>query len=473
MCSAQRQQLSRAPPGDPGNLFPPSVWVLIMPTLAHIADRVLNRPLLIMPEKLAVITEVLAGRIGIDASAVAGLLPEASRFEGDLAFETVGGGKQALPYRRNADGTAIISVIGSLVNRGAWVGASSGLVSYEGLTFQVEKAAKDPETKAIVLDMQSPGGEAVGAFECASAVRAAAKVKPVIAVVNGMACSAAYAIASACRSIVSIDTGISGSIGVVMMHADYSRAIDKAGITPTFIHAGAHKVDGNPYQPLSAGVKTDMQAEVDAFYAKFLETVAAGRGNRLTAKAARATEARCLIGQDAKAAGLVDEIGTFADVISSLSPAAKGRALTRRLTMFTQDDLDRARAEGKTSGFAEGKDAGAAAGKAEGFDDGKKAGVDQGRLEGATAERARIKTIIESDAAKGREASAMHLALNTDMSAEAAAGVLQGLAKSSSIEQRAAGAVLGNTASVDTGERETAAPKIDRRAIFGRISGPQ
>lgn len=204
------------------------------------------------------------------------------------------------------------------MNRGAWVGASSGLVSYEGLTFQIQKAAKDPATKAIVLDMQSPGGEAVGAFECATVVRAVAKEKPIVAVVNGMAASAAYAIASACRAIVSIDTGISGSIGVVMMHADYSRAIDKAGITPTLIHAGAHKVDGNPYQPLPAGVKSDLQAEVDAFYEKFLETVAAGRGKRLTAKAARATEARCLIGRDALAAGLVDDTGTFADVIANV-----------------------------------------------------------------------------------------------------------------------------------------------------------
>ena len=301
-----------------------------MSHLARIADRVINRPLLLMPKKLGLIVEVLAGRIGIEAGADFGLrdpaaeaavagLPGASRFAGE-SYDRASG--RAMPYRRTPEGVAIVTITGSLVNRGAWVGASSGLTSYEGIAFQIDSAARDPKVRSILLDMESPGGEAVGCFEVAATIRKVGAEKPIHAMVNGMAASAAYAIASACRSITSVESGLSGSIGVVMLHADYSRAIDRAGITPTFIHAGAHKVDGNPFEPLSKEVRGDLQAEVEKFYSLFLETVAAGRGKRLSAKAARATEARTFIGQAALDAGLVDQIGNFGELLAMMNRSA-------------------------------------------------------------------------------------------------------------------------------------------------------
>jgi ClpP class serine protease len=99
------------------------------------------------------------------------------------------------------------------------------MTSYEGLKYQLATAARDASVSSILLDMDSPGGEAVGSFEAADAVRAAAGVKEVVAVVSGMAASAAYAIASAATRIVTTSSGISGSIGVVMLHADYSNKL--------------------------------------------------------------------------------------------------------------------------------------------------------------------------------------------------------------------------------------------------------
>ncbi|TIL81578.1 MAG: S49 family peptidase, partial [Mesorhizobium sp.] len=171
------------------------------------------------------------------------------------------------------------------------------------------------------LDMHSPGGEAVGAFETAALVRDLAARKRTVAVVNGMAASAMYAIGSGATEIVTTETGISGSIGVVLLHADFSRQLDREGITPTLIHAGAHKVDGNPFEPLSDAVREDLQAEVDAFYESFLVTVAKGRGNRLTAAAARKTEARTFIGQAAVDAGIADRVGSFELVLADLTRA--------------------------------------------------------------------------------------------------------------------------------------------------------
>lgn len=300
-------------------------------------SRVFNTPLLATPQKAATIGAYLLSRAdarmgrgtGAEQDAVAEEqyfkteeredgskilhAPRASRFHGQYLVDE--NGKPSL-YRVK-DRVAILQVIGSLVNRGAWVGASSGLVSYEGFIHQITTAANDSRVDSILLDMQSPGGEAVGCFEAAAAVRKAAAIKPVTALVNGMACSAAYAIASGATRRVTTPSGISGSIGVVLMHLDFSVYLHNEGVKPTLIHAGAHKVDGNPYEPLPKEVRDDLQAEVDQFYSMFVACVAEGTG--LTDEAIRATEARTYIGTEAVKVGLMDEVATIEEVLAAMT----------------------------------------------------------------------------------------------------------------------------------------------------------
>jgi signal peptide peptidase SppA len=328
-----------------------------MTFLAQIADRVLNRPLLILPDKASLIVEVLAGRIG-----VAG--PEASRFEG-TALRPDG---KLQPFKVTGDGVAVLSIVGSLVNRGAYIGASSGLVSYEGIQHQIKAVLADDDVESVVLDIQSPGGEAVGAFETAAMVRALSEVKHTVAVVNGMAASAAYAIASGASEIVTIETGVSGSIGVVMLHADYSLRLANDGIKPTMIFAGAHKVDGNPFEPLSDAVKTDLQNEVNAFYEAFLRTVADGRGSRLSVEGARATEARVLIGDAAVKAGLADRVGTFESVLADLSRAPAGRPISPQRSTSMGEKTGAPAAETQAGIPKDEHDAAVAAARSEGQD---------------------------------------------------------------------------------------------------------
>lgn len=325
--------------------------------LAHIADRALNRPLLVTPDKAQVIMSVLAGRIGIN-------VPEATRFEG-TPFAP---GKRPKTYNVTAGGVGIISIVGSLVNRGAWIGANSGLVSYEGIQHQLKAVAVDADVRSVILDLHTPGGEAVGAFETAALVRQLATVKRTVAVVNGMAASAGYAIASGATEIVTTETGVSGSIGVVLLHADFSGKLEKDGIKPTLIFAGAHKVDGNPFEALPPEVRDDLQAEVDAFYSLFLKTVGQGRGARLTAAAARATEARALIGQAAVAAGLADRLGSFESELVDLErlaapPPRRVIAPPARITASDRlgSGLVAARAAGEEQAFARGVAEGRAA----------------------------------------------------------------------------------------------------------------
>lgn len=253
---------------------------------AHIAGRALA----IRPESLSALTNL--DRV----------TPDASRFVGAPA----GGG-----LYRMIGSTAVLSIVGALFARGSSFSEMWGFQTYETLDAKLRAAAADSKVRSIVLDLDSPGGDAVGAFELAGLVRQIGASKPIVASVNGLACSAAYAIASGCKTIIATPSSVIGSVGVVALHADYSRALDQAGVTPSLVFAGRHKTDGNPYQPLGEGARADLQSEVDRFYSMFLDTVAAGRAGRLTRDAARQTEARTFIGRDAQAAGLVDRIGTF------------------------------------------------------------------------------------------------------------------------------------------------------------------
>ena len=198
--------------------------------------------------------------------------------------------------------------------------------SYEGIAAQVAAAAEDPAMRGIALEIDSFGGEVAGVFDLADAIRAARARKPVQAFVAEAALSAGYALASQADRIVVPRTGEVGSIGVVVMHADWSAALAEGGVKVALIHAGARKVDGNPFAPLPEEVRATLQAEVEGLRDLFAATVAAGRGARLSAEAARATEARVYRGAAAVAAGLADQV---ADLRTAFAGFAAGLRVFR------------------------------------------------------------------------------------------------------------------------------------------------
>lgn len=402
------------------------------PSLTQIASRVLNRPLLLHPTKAEIVLQVLHGRLPIDGANVAGLRPDANRFLGSAMGEDGRRRKYAV-----ANGVATIPIVGSLVNRGAWIGAYSGMVSYEGIAAQLRDAAADPEVSAVLLDIDSPGGEATGMFTVAEQVRALAAEKPVTAFVNDMAASAAYGIASAATEIVVSPTSVVGSIGVVLTHLDRSGELEQKGVKATLIYAGAHKVDGNPFGPLSDAVQADLQDEVMKFYDQFVGLVARGRGG-MTEEAVRATEARTFLGQEAIDRGLADRIATLDTVLAEFSTTALGANTGEGFAMSNSTQAQAPQAE--NAGITDAQMAAAV-----------DAARVEGQTQGAAEATARIKSILTSDEAKGREATAMSLAFDTDLSPDAAIKVLGTTAKGTplgSIEQRLAGeAEFGGDAS--------------------------
>lgn len=296
-----------------------------MANLMHLAELIFNRPLLVTPKKAHALYSMFATyRKG-----------QQNKWDVESSTGTLLPVKIMEPYRTIRQKVAVIPVIGTLINRDAWIG--EGFSSYETIEKQIKSAKFDNKIEAVVFDFDSPGGVVCGCFELSEQIRDLSKKKKTVAFVNGMACSAAYALASATSEIVSTPSSYVGSIGVLSMHYDFSRFLDMEGITPTYVFAGAHKIDGNSTEPLPDNVKDDMQKEVDYYYEKFLATVEKGRGSRLSIDVARKTEARSFIGQEAVQKGLADRIDTFDNVVASLVRGVTPTALSQEKGIYAMD----------------------------------------------------------------------------------------------------------------------------------------
>ncbi|MBN8955771.1 MAG: S49 family peptidase [Rhizobiales bacterium] len=286
-----------------------------MSDLPHLASRVFGTPLLIARAKLEVILGVLGPRLA--GGTLEPLEPETD--PPPLTSVTV-------------EKIAVVSVIGTLVSRSGYLDAASGLQAYGDIADAIAAAMDDASVRGVILDVDSPGGEVGGLFDLVEQIQTirGASAKPLWAVANESALSAAYAIASAADRLYVTRTGEVGSIGVVAVHVDESGADAKAGFAWTFVFAGDRKVDGNAHEPLSERARATIQADVDRLYTEFCALVAANRG--LSSEAVRGTEAAIYRGTLAVRAGLADRLGTLdlaiAEMAAELDRAVPARPIT-------------------------------------------------------------------------------------------------------------------------------------------------
>lgn len=361
-----------------------------MTQLNRIAKLILDTPLLVYPETALTIVSVFADRFGIDPIDLPNAATPAPRRDT--------GSSEGL-YQVE-DGVATIPIVGELVNRGGWIGASSGLVSYKGLEKQLSAAASDPDVKGILLDIDSPGGEVMGTMETAALIREIAGQKPVVAYVDGLAASAGYALASGASYIVATPSSLLGSIGVVMVHIDRTEEMAKAGLKPTIIQAGAFKTDFSSLKALPDDARQRMQARINETYDLFVQTVASHRG--MAQKAVRGTEAGVFMGRAAVQQGLADAVGGMRDALAYLKQSrANQYAIGANMTdlpvqAIAKSDHEKALAETE------------------------RAALDLGRQEATK----RISAILDAPEAKGRDKLARHLAFSTNMAVDDAIGLL-------------------------------------------------
>ncbi|HMT45514.1 MAG TPA: S49 family peptidase [Novosphingobium sp.] len=307
-----------------------------MTRYAQIMQRAFNTPLLVEPAKAQAFlvglgARVLGGQLVLPSfDGDSGRLERAGRvgprmsiLEGDVGRRRRERGASLYPV---VGGIAVIDVTGTMVHRGSWIGESSGATSYEGLMAQFDAVESDPAALGVAVEIDTYGGEVSGCFDLADRIRQLRAKKPVWAFVAESAFSAGYAIASQADRIILPRTGEVGSIGVLSMHVDYSQQLADEGVAVTLIHAGSHKVDGNPFEPLPEEVRAEWQDRADHLRNLFAETVAAGRGSRLSAQAAMATEARCFMGAEAVAAGLADEVSDLRAAFAAFGAQVNGRA---------------------------------------------------------------------------------------------------------------------------------------------------
>lgn len=266
-------------------------------------------PWAIRPAKLREIVEIFEAR---KAGAKLGELEPKFKALGPRA------NRDQRPYRVEGS-VAIVPIVGSLHKRVGFFEAMSGGVGMEAIERTIRGARADAAVKAIVLDVDSPGGSALGPANVAQAIYESRGGKPIVAVANSLMCSAAYEIAAAADEIVVGPDALVGSIGVYCVHEDWSAANQEAGVKVTTIKAGRWKAASNPNEPLSTDGREQLQAMVDEYYRLFLESVARHRGMTAAAVKERMAEGRDWIGQQAIDVGAADRVGVLADVIEQLN----------------------------------------------------------------------------------------------------------------------------------------------------------
>lgn len=287
----------------------------------HVLAAFYGSPWAILPAKLQEIEAVLWRRIAGGTQPV-----EPVAFDDSDDFTPSSNEKQK-PYKLQG-AAAVIQVYGTITPRPSVFSSWSGGTSAEGIGRAVEQAAADPQAEAIVLDIDSPGGSVFGMPEAAGKILAARKSKPIYAVANHVAASAAYWIATQAHTIAVTPAGQVGSVGVIWAHTDYSKFEEQLGRKTTYITAGKYKAEGNQDNPLDPDAAGEMQRVVNEYYAMFLAGVAKGRGVKAERVERDFGQGRMSLAAQAVELKMADRVATLEQIVAEVN--ASRTAKTRR-----------------------------------------------------------------------------------------------------------------------------------------------
>lgn len=298
-----------------------------MSRFAHVASRLFNSPLMLRPEKAEMLCAALVDRLGIakldsvDGRSLGAAQMRQMAMDDDYYWAKP---KTARDMYEVSRGVATIPVAGTLVHKLGGVEPYSGMRGFDQIERIIADAQTNNEVGAILLDIDSPGGEVAGCFDFARKLRgmgASAGGKPIVAFANEMACSAAYAIACACDAVMTTETGIVGSIGVWTMQVDMTKGLSKNGIEVTMIRAGERKARGGPYEVADDETFTKLQSWVDETWGIFADHVAATRN--MNADEVLGLQGDWFTGPEALEIGLVDAVDNPDAIFEAVAALAR------------------------------------------------------------------------------------------------------------------------------------------------------
>lgn len=284
---------------------------------SHLLRAFVEKPWAILPAKLETLAEVVTRHVNgekLDAQEVQSRLHGASR-----------------PPERRVQNVAILPLFGTIFPKANLMTEVSGATSAQIFGAQFSALLEDPAIDAIVLDVDSPGGQVGGIEEVSRLIYDARGKKPVVAVANFLMASAAYWIGSAAEELVVSPSGEVGSIGVFAVHQDISGALEKDGVKVSIISEGKYKTAGNPYEPLGEEARAVIQSSVRETYDAFINAVARNRGVAVDVVQNGFGEGALVSAPRAVEMGMADRIATLDETVSRLlgvlgvMPAAKGR----------------------------------------------------------------------------------------------------------------------------------------------------
>lgn len=352
--------------------------------LPHILSQATNAPLLLEPAYARVFFCALGRESGAGSLQIPQNLENLDQAGMELVTGNyMSGDKPRARFYQVVNGIAVLPVSGTLVHKLGGMRPFSGMTGYDGITARLQQAMDDPEVKGVLLDIDSPGGQAAGAFDCADMIYRLGQQKPIWALANDVTCSGAMLLASACSRRLVTQTARIGSVGVVMAHTSYAGQLEQAGVDITLIYSGSHKVDLSEIRELPDSVRKDYQQKMDDARLMFAEKVA--QYTSLSVEAVMATEAATYNGQAGIDAGLADEMVNAADAVTVMAAALKSKSRGNNMAELTA-------------------------------------------TEAAAQENQRVMGILTSPEAKGREALAQMLAAQPGMTVTQAQAIMSAAA---------------------------------------------
>lgn len=293
-----------------------------MKTYKHLCGLLFNEPWVILPAKMEAISAAFELRL------------QGQQLSEDEVNLITGGGRSAAtaaavpqqerPAHQPGKHIAVLPLFGTLTQHGGGM-RGSGSTTTEGFSRDFRRALADPEIGSLVIEINSPGGSVYGTQELAELVYASRPQKQIVSVVNSMAASGAYWIGSAAHEVVITPGGEVGSIGVVTMHVDVSKLEEQMGVKTTLVALPRKKIQGHPYEPLSAEALAEIDAKQQTIYGRFTQAVARHRAVKESRVRSGFGQGGMMLAQEAVDEGMADRVATLDQVVAQIAAGGKSR----------------------------------------------------------------------------------------------------------------------------------------------------